>query len=116
MIMHFAAAQNSERSPLTRLLRCPAVSCAANDNGPVDGKGAPSDIILHAALRHFAAHGLGAARAARGRAHEAFFAGDRMAYDWWLEITRTLDRRLAAEEITPSTPASPLEIAIANPD
>ena len=53
--------------------------------------------LLHAALRHFAEHGLGAAREARAQAEAAFFAGDRQAYDWWLGITRTLDRRLAAE-------------------
>jgi hypothetical protein len=56
-----------------------------------------NDQILRAALRHFAEHGLGAARAARMQAEQAFFAGDRQSYDWWLGITRTLDRRLAKE-------------------
>jgi len=58
---------------------------------------AASDKMLRAALRHFAEHGLGAAREARARAEQAFFDGDRPAYDWWLGITRTLDRRLANE-------------------
>ncbi|MBA4164172.1 MAG: hypothetical protein C0510_06015 [Erythrobacter sp.] len=55
-----------------------------------------NDLLLDAALRHFARHGIGAARAARAQAETAFFAGDRAGYDWWLAICRTLDRRLAA--------------------
>ena len=74
-----------------------ATERAANDNdlGSIHGKA--SDQMLRAALRHFAQHGLGAAREARTRAEEAFFAGDRQACDWWLGITRTLDRRLAQQ-------------------
>lgn len=53
--------------------------------------------MLRAALRHFGEHGLGAARAARAQAERAFFAGDRQSYDWWIAITRTLDKRLAIE-------------------
>jgi hypothetical protein len=62
------------------------------------------DQVLRAALRHFAQHGLSAAKTARAQAEAAFFAGDRQAYDWWLGITRTLDRRLAreAERRTPA--------------
>ncbi|WP_255548140.1 hypothetical protein [Erythrobacter ani] len=70
-----------------------AVEHVANDNGDT----AEADEVMRAALRHFAVHGLGAARAAREHAEEAFFRGDRNAYDWWLKITRALDRRLAAE-------------------
>lgn len=51
--------------------------------------------MLHAALRHFARHGLRAAREARREAERAFFAGDRERYDWWLVICRTLDARIA---------------------
>ncbi|MGB3472386.1 MAG: hypothetical protein WBA51_16350 [Erythrobacter sp.] len=69
----------------------------ANDNGIVGGLPAADERVMQAALRHFAQHGLGAARAAREQAETAFFAGDRAAYDWWLSITRTLDRRLAEE-------------------
>ncbi len=80
-------------APVARAMVRRAEERAANDNGnPV-----PSDEMLRAALRHFAEHGLGAARAAREQAEKAFFAGDRQAYDWWLGITRTLDRRLAAQ-------------------
>lgn len=65
----------------------------ANDNG-----GEPaSDAMLHAALRHFAEHGLAAAGRARKQAEAAFFAGDRLGYSWWLEICRALDRRMAGE-------------------
>ncbi len=65
---------------------------AANDNAI----GFPDEVLLSAALRHFAEHGLGAAEQARQRAEEAFFSGDRVNYSWWLEICRALDRRMAA--------------------
>lgn len=63
----------------------------ANDNGPQRSE----DMFPREALLHFAAHGLGAARAARRRAEQAFFAGDRETYHHWLEICRAFDRRLA---------------------
>ncbi len=72
---------------------------AANDNAFSNSVVQPNDKVLHAALRHFAEDGLGAARSARSRAEDAFFAGDRQTYDWWLSITRILDRRLAAHAI-----------------
>lgn len=97
MSIRFAAPNSHERyttcSPIARALVSRAVERVANDNGGT----APSDLMLRAALRHFAEHGLGAARAARAQAESAFFAGDRQSYDWWLGITRTLDRRLATE-------------------
>ena len=74
-----------------------AIERAANDNALGSERLAANDQLLRAALRHFAEHGLGAARQARAQAEQAFFSGDRQAYDWWLGITRTLDRRLAAE-------------------
>ncbi|MBO9516704.1 MAG: hypothetical protein J7493_01410 [Porphyrobacter sp.] len=77
-----------------------------NDNGRDD----QSDALLHAALRHFAEHGLAAAHRARKQAEAAFFAGDRQGYAWWLEICRALDRRMAqdlgtamAEEVAPAS-------------
>ncbi len=70
-----------------------ALGRAANDNG--NGELA-SDAVLHAALRHFATHGLGAALTALGEARRARAAGDAQAYDWWLGICRTLDRRVAS--------------------
>src|SRR6187399_1716000 len=64
----------------------------ANDNGGARA----TDAMLHAALRHFAEHGLAAAQRARSQAEAAFFANDRQSYLWWLEICRALDRRMAA--------------------
>ncbi len=68
----------------------------ANDNSPLTAGAEIDDALLRAALRHFAMHGLAAAQRARRQAEKAFFAGDRDAYQWWLGICRTLDRRLAA--------------------
>ena len=113
MTIHFAAAQNAEHSPVARVLRCPELQTAANENSPAGGKEAPSDMMLRAALRHFAQHGLGAARAARAKAEDAFFAGDREAYDWWLGVTRTLDRRLAAQAEIGKIAVLPFETATA---
>lgn len=91
MTLRFAAARSTAVSPLARALSRRALGSAANDNG-TDA----NDHLLHAALRHFAEHGLGAARDAHLRAERAFFAGDRESYRWWLGVCRTLDRRLAA--------------------
>ena len=66
---------------------------AANDEGGEHS----TDSMLHAALRHFAEHGLAAAQRARGQAEAALRADDRQGYLWWLDICRTLDRRLAGE-------------------
>lgn len=76
---------------LARAIARRASLAAANDN---DG-GSDNNLLMRAALRHFAAHGLNAPENARQRAQEAFFAGDRGKYDEWLQICRTLDRRLA---------------------
>ncbi|MDY7098652.1 MAG: hypothetical protein SXU28_10990 [Pseudomonadota bacterium] len=101
MPIHFAPASVPGRSPacmpIARAMVRRAMERAANDNGTVSQTLMSNDKILRAALRHFAEHGLGAARAARSQAEQAFFAGDRQAYDWWMDITRTLDRRMAAQ-------------------
>lgn len=68
------------------------LAAAANDNEAE----LVHDGLLHAALRHFAEHGLGAAELAQQRAELAFFAGNRKEYRYWLDICRALDRRLAA--------------------
>jgi hypothetical protein len=70
-----------------------ACGLPANDNGGMRA----ADAMLHAALRHFAEHGLAAAHRARKQAEAAFFANDRQGYLWWLEICRALDRRMALE-------------------
>ncbi|GAA4040582.1 hypothetical protein [Parerythrobacter jejuensis] len=96
MTLHFAAARSATRSPIARALSRRAVARAANDNGDAASLQA-DDKLIHAALRHFAEHGLGAAREARKQAEKSFFEGDRQSYDWWLGICRTLDRRMAEE-------------------
>lgn len=64
---------------------------AANDDYP-PGVREPH---LHAALRHFAKHGLAAAQHAREQAIAAARVNDRQTFEWWLEICRALDRRMA---------------------
>lgn len=93
MTIHFAAARPAYDPLAGAMLRRRIADRAANDNGH---PAIASDIMLRAALKHFAAHGLAAADNARQRAEQAFFAGDRDNYRWWLGICRTLDRRLAA--------------------
>lgn len=93
MTQSLAPSRSFSLSPLARIEVCPEPGHPANDNGDLPD----SDLMLHAALRHFAEHGISAARAARAQAEAAFFTGDRAGYDWWLAICRTLDRRLAAQ-------------------
>lgn len=100
MTIHFAAAKRrpGSRRLLSGALARAALSPAANDNfAPVQ-----SDSMLHAALKQFARHGIGAAAHARTQAERAFFAGDRETYQWWLGVCRTLDRRLAASLVRES--------------
>lgn len=101
MTIHFAAAEGNLRARLTPAQARAAVNRAANDNMRDFAAGLPlagdeTQAILHAALRQFAAHGIGAAAHARQQAEQAFFAGDRQTYQWWLGICRTLDRRMAS--------------------
>lgn len=91
MTVHFAASRLAAHSPVARILQRHAPATPANDNFDVRA----DDELLHAALHHFARFGLGAAREARRHAEQAFFAGDRERYDWWLGICRKLDARLA---------------------
>lgn len=90
MTIRFAAARRGH-SPVRQVIGHAASGRAANDNHT----GLCDDKMLRAALRHFAAHGLGAAEAARQKAESAFFAGDSSGYRWWLGICRMLDRRMA---------------------
>ena len=96
MTVYFAAARTIARSPVARVLSRRTPGRAANDNGELAGIQA-NDNLIHAALRHFANHGMGAAREARKQAETAFFAGDRQGYDWWLGICRALDKRIAGQ-------------------
>ena len=101
MSIHFAAALLTGRAPacapVAKALVTRARERVANDNADFSDQSEQNSLMLRAALRHFAQHGLGAARVARAQAEKAFFEGDRQTYDWWLGITRTLDRRLAAQ-------------------
>jgi hypothetical protein len=92
MPLGFAATRLAVHSPIARALGRRALTRAANDNGE---SGAADEPLLHAALRHFGSHGMGAAQAAYDEAIRALSDGNRQDYDWWLGICRTLDRRLA---------------------
>jgi hypothetical protein len=93
MSIRFAAPPQALRVRLSGSRARAAAAPAGNDNLAAHS----DDALLHASLRHFAEHGMGAAAQARRRAEAAFFAGDRDGYRWWLGICRTLDRRLAQE-------------------
>ena len=93
MTIHFALAEGRLRPRLSRSAARAALVRPANDNS---GGESADQAVLHAALRQFAQHGIGAADHARGQAEKAFFAGDRDTYRWWLGVCRTLDRRMAA--------------------
>lgn len=100
MSIHFAAAKSAGLAPVSypnaKVLTIRARRKVANDNVDFSERSKQNELVLRAALRHFAEHGMGAAKVARAQAERAFFQGDRGTYDWWLDITRTLDRRLAA--------------------
>ncbi|UYH56137.1 hypothetical protein N6L26_06175 [Qipengyuania sp. SS22] len=98
MPLHFAAARSAAHSPIARALAKKALARAANDNGDaahMQAEASSFDHMMRAALRHFAEHGMGAAEGARQQAEQAHFTGDTEAYEWWLGVCRTLDRRLA---------------------
>jgi hypothetical protein len=91
MTIHFAAARPGVSTILGRLPYTVPMGRALNDNA----RDLTDDIVLRAALRHFAQYGLSAAEHAGAKAECAFIAGDRDNYLWWLEICRTLDPRIA---------------------
>lgn len=91
MSPRFASVASGECAIVARIMTMPGLGSAANDSD--DGAG--REEVLHDALRHFAAHGLGAAERAHRNATSAFFAGDSAGYRRWMAICRMLDRRLA---------------------
>ncbi|AKH41185.1 hypothetical protein WYH_00119 [Croceibacterium atlanticum] len=91
MSIRFAAPPHAYGTRLAPQDAREACGIAANDNGTDQ----LNDPMLQAALRHFAQHGMAAARNARQQAHKAQRQGDQQAYLWWLEICRALDRRMA---------------------
>jgi len=92
MTIRFAAAGRFPAQRLSRAGARAALRRPANDNGNWQG-----EEMVRAALRHFCRHGHAAAQMARRKAENAFFAGDRAAYDRWLEICQLLDRRVAGK-------------------
>ncbi len=93
MTIRFAAPKSSIRNRMECTEARAACSLPANDNASEPA----TEIMLHAALRHFADHGLAAALHARKQAVAARKLGDTQTYNWWLEICRALDRRMATE-------------------
>lgn len=91
MSIHFAGSRRPSRSVVARCLAMPIGRVAANDNGAAIADNA----VLRAALVHFAAHGLGAASAARHSAETAWLANDEGTYRHWRAVCRMLDRRMA---------------------
>ena len=91
MPIRFAASQSRSQCRMPRGMAVGLYLRPANDNR---GKKV-MDTHLEAALRHFAQHGLAAADHARQQAMAAADAGDRQTFEWWLEICRALDRRMA---------------------
>lgn len=97
MSIRFAAPPQANAVRLSRVAARRAAR--RDDRRPANDNGAnvSDQALLRASLRHFAEHGLAAASRAHEKAEEAFFAGDRQAYDWWLGICRALDKRMARE-------------------
>ena len=73
------------------------IACANDDAVSLAQKSIDSSggNILHAALRHFAAHGLSAAQNAADEANAARIRGDEADYIWWCDICHSLDRTMA---------------------
>jgi len=67
---------------------------AANDN-LAPGRQPQSEEEIRAALAHFAQHHLNAAHDAHARARSALASGDEAGFDFWANVCRALDRRLA---------------------
>ena len=94
MSIRFAAPRQAIRNRMEDTAEALACRRPANDNGPAAQL---AEATLQAALRHFAQHGLAAARHARQEAESARAQGDERSFAWWRDICRALDRRLARE-------------------
>ena len=91
MSIRFAAPPSVSPARMCAARMCELSLLAVNDNESGTGGN------VHAALKHFAKHGLEAAQAAGRQAEQAAREGDDEAYRWWFGMCRTLDRRLASE-------------------
>jgi hypothetical protein len=97
MSIRFAAAGSGECMVVARVLSSPCPRPAAND---VEAA-ICHDQLLVSTLRHFARHGLGAAREARRLAQEAHRQQDQDRYRHWLAVYRHLDHGAAGRMGTP---------------
>ena len=93
MTIFFASPGHLPGSPVAHGLIVGVPLSAANDN--TAGNQPQEDDLLHLALRHFAEHGLSAARVAADNARMAASRGEEAKGRHWLAICRTLDRRRA---------------------
>ena len=93
MSIRFAPARNAANTPLARILKRGPLKLAANDHDRIipEMRNTTED-----ALRHFAAHGLRAAKVALGNASAAAAAAHDEDYRYWLGICRELDAPAAA--------------------
>ncbi|WP_260927173.1 hypothetical protein [Novosphingobium sp. 9] len=106
MTIRFSPAFGGASPAIARTLCGSAPLNGANDNAvrhaamprKPDASPVPLALIdpqVERALRHFADHGLAAARIARERAEAARRDGDEARSDHWIDICRQLDRRAA---------------------
>lgn len=93
MSIFFSAASTPGGSAIARALTAGVPLRAANDNSH---EGESGEELLHSALRHFAEHGMSAARLARENAEAAMRSGEENECRHWLGICRALDRRMGA--------------------
>ncbi len=92
MTIRLATATSGNTSVIARTLCIPLFRRGANDNGASED----DDRMLWEALRHFAGHGLHAAKEAAAHAEAALEAGDAKEFEWWQSICVKLDRGLGA--------------------
>lgn len=105
MTIRFSAARGGTTPAVMRMLCSWAPLDAVNDNAgerrasplrpSAANQNGRDERMLTEALRHFAIHGLSAARHARANAEAARLAGDGKACEWWIAVCRQLDRRMA---------------------
>ena len=90
MTIRFATATKGYSSVIARTVCASVPICPVNDNGDAGDPG--DERMLWEALRHFAEHGLQAAKQAAESAEAARESGDTEGFKWWLSICRKLDR------------------------
>lgn len=97
MSIRFAAARSRPVSDVVFAPPAGSLPLPANDHDPLPQRrwSTPHERVLREALRHFAEHGIAAAARARDNARAAHRRGETGACARWLEICRTLDRRMA---------------------